>query len=75
LGPEEAGFERDTGFDITVASEVMAILALTTGLADMRERLGRIVIGASRKGEAVTAEDLGVAGAMTVLMKDAIKPT
>ena len=65
---------RRTGFDITVASEIMAILALTTDLADMRERLGRMVIGTNKKGEAVTAEDLGVAGAMTVLMKDAIKP-
>lgn len=74
-GPEEKGLTRRTGFDITVASEIMAILALTTDLADMRERLGRIVIGTNRKGEAITAEDLGVAGAMTVLMKDAIKPT
>ncbi len=74
-GPEEKGMTRRTGFDITVASEVMAILALTTDMADLRERMGRIVIGTSRKGEAVTAEDLGVAGAMTVLMKDAIKPT
>ncbi len=73
-GPEEAGNERQTGFDITVASEIMAILALTTDLADMRDRMGRIVIGTSKVGEAVTAEDLGVAGAMTVLMKDAIMP-
>ncbi len=73
-GPEEAGNERQTGFDITVASEIMAILALTSDLADMRERMGRIVIGTSKAGEAVTAEDLGVAGAMTVLMKDAIMP-
>ncbi len=74
LGPEEKGMVRETGFDITVASEIMAILALTTGLADMRERLGRIVIGTSKAGEPVTAEDLGVAGALTVLMKDAIMP-
>src|SRR3990172_8814187 len=73
-GPEEKGLTRQTGFDITVASEIMAILALTTDLADMRERLGRIVIGTSKAGEAVTAEDIGAAGAMTVLMKDAIKP-
>jgi len=66
---------RRTGYDITVASEIMAILALTNDLADMRDRMGRIVIGTNKKGEAVTAEDLGVAGAMTVLMKDAIKPT
>ncbi len=74
-GPEEKGMTRETGFDITVASEIMAILALTSDLPDMRERFGRVVIGTSRKGEAVTAEDLGVAGAMTVLMKEAIKPT
>ena len=74
-GPEEKGMTRQTGFDITVASEIMAILALTTDLADMRERFGKIVIGTNKAGEAVTAEDLGVAGAMTVLMKDAIKPT
>jgi methylenetetrahydrofolate dehydrogenase (NADP+) / methenyltetrahydrofolate cyclohydrolase / formyltetrahydrofolate synthetase len=74
LGPEEKGRTRRTGFDIAVASEVMAILALTTGLEDMRERLGRMVIGTNHRGEAVTAEDLGVAGAMVVLLKDAIKP-
>ena len=62
-GPDEKGFERETGFDITVASEIMAILALTTDLADMRERFGKIVIGTNKKGEAITAEDLGVAGA------------
>ena len=73
-GPDEKGFTRETGFDISVASEIMAILALTTSLKDMRERLGKIVIGISRSGDAVTAEDLGVAGAMTVLMRDAIKP-
>ncbi len=74
LGPEEKGKTRITGFDITVASEIMAILALTTSLEDMRERIGRCVIGTSRAGEAVTVEDLGVAGAATVLMKDAIMP-
>ncbi len=74
LGPEEKGKTRRTGFDITVASEIMAILALTTSLEDMRERMGRIVIGTNRKGEAITAEDIGCAGAMTVLMMDAIKP-
>ncbi len=73
-GPDETGNERQTGFDITVASEIMAILALTCDLADMRERMGRIVIGTNTAGEAITAEDLGVAGAMTVLMKDAIMP-
>ncbi|MGE5464820.1 MAG: formate--tetrahydrofolate ligase [Syntrophothermus sp.] len=74
LGKEEAGFEHRSGYDITVASEIMAILALTTSLADMRERLGRMVVAVNKQGEAVTAEDLGVAGALTVLMKDAIKP-
>jgi formyltetrahydrofolate synthetase len=74
-GPAEKGKTRETGYDITVASEIMAILALTTDLADMRERFSKIVIGTNKNGEAVTAEDLGVAGAMTVLMKDAIKPT
>jgi methylenetetrahydrofolate dehydrogenase (NADP+)/methenyltetrahydrofolate cyclohydrolase/formyltetrahydrofolate synthetase len=73
-GDDEKGFERVTGYDITVASEIMAILALTTDMADMRERFGRIVIGTDKKGGAVTAEDIGVAGALTVLMKDAIKP-
>jgi formyltetrahydrofolate synthetase len=75
LGPEELGLARETGYDISVASEIMAILALTTGLGDMRERLGRMVIGTSRAGDPVTAEDLGAAGALTVLMKDAIMPT
>ena len=74
LGPEEKGMVRQTGYDISVASEIMAILALTTGLEDMRERLGRIVIGTNKAGEAVTTEDLGVAGALTVLMKEAIMP-
>jgi formyltetrahydrofolate synthetase len=68
-------FERDTGFDITVASEIMAVLALTTSLRDMREKLGALVIGLNKHGEPVTADDLGVGGALTVLMKDAIMPT
>ncbi|MCX6079161.1 MAG: formate--tetrahydrofolate ligase [Chloroflexi bacterium] len=74
LGKEEAGFEHNSGYDITVASEIMAILALTTDLADMRQRLGAMVVATNRAGAAVTSEDLGVAGALTVLMKDAIKP-
>ncbi len=74
LGPDEKGFEHRSGYDITVASEIMAILALTTGLEDMRTRLGAMVVATNKRGEAVTAEDLGVAGALTVLMKDAIKP-
>ncbi len=74
LGDEEKGSERFTGFDITVASEIMAILGLTTSLPDMRERFSKMVIGTNHQGEPVTAEDLGVAGAITVLMKDAIMP-
>jgi len=74
LGGRQNGIPRETGFDIAVASEVMAILALTTGLFDLRKRLGRIVVGYSRSGKPVTAEDLKCAGAMTVLMKEAIKP-
>jgi len=73
-GSDEKGHERKTGFDITVASEIMAVLALTTDWQDMRDRLGRMVIGTSKKGEAIDANDIGVAGALTVLMKDAIKP-
>ncbi len=73
-GKDETGFAHKSGYDITVASEIMAILALTTSLDDMRERLGRMVVAVNKQGEAVTAEDLGVAGALTVLMKDAIKP-
>jgi len=68
-------FVRRTGFDITVASEIMAVLALTTSLTDMRERLGNMVVGMSKAGEPVTADDLGVGGALAVLMKDAIMPT
>jgi formyltetrahydrofolate synthetase len=73
-GPEETGNERETGFDITVASEIMAVLALTTSLEDMRERLGKMVVALSRSGEPISAEDIGIAGALTVLMRDAIKP-
>ncbi len=71
----EKGRTRETAFDITVASEIMAVLALTSDLRDMRDRLGRIVVAASRAGDPVTAEDLGVAGALAVLMKDAVRPT
>jgi len=74
-GPEEKGVAvRSTGFDISVGSEIMAILALTTSLADMRERLGSMVIGTDRSGVPVTADDLGTGGALTVLMKDTIMP-
>ncbi|NXL44137.1 C1TM protein, partial [Podilymbus podiceps] len=71
----EKGFVRQAQFDIAVASEIMAILALTTSLQDMKERLGKMVVANDKKGEPVTAEDLGVTGALAVLMKDAIKPT
>jgi len=74
LGGSENGIPRETGFDIAVASEVMAILALTTGLKDIRERLGRIVVGYTYDNNPVTAEDLRCGGAMAILMKDAIKP-
>ena len=73
-GPDEKGFELHTNYYISVASELMAILALATSLEDMRERIAKIVIGQSRSGEPVTADDLGIAGALTVLMKDTIKP-
>ena len=73
-GKDEAGHEHMSGYDITVASEIMAVLALTTSLEDMRDRFGRMVVATNKQGEAVSAEDLGVAGAVTVLMKDAIKP-
>jgi len=66
---------RDTGFDITVASEVMAVLALARDLADLREKLGAMVIGYSRARVPITADDLGCGGALTVLMKDALMPT
>ena len=73
-GPQEKGFELQTNYYISVASELMAILALATSLEDMRERIAKIVIGQSRAGDPVTADDLGIAGALTVLMKDTIKP-
>jgi len=68
------GPRRKTGFDIAVGSEIMAILALATDVKDMRKRLGRIIVGMNRQGAPVTAEQIGCAGAMMVLMKDAIKP-
>jgi formate--tetrahydrofolate ligase len=74
LGPRSDGVIRETGFDITAASEVMAILALATSLKDLRERLGRIVIANTTEGEPITAEDLHAAGAMAVILKEAIKP-
>ncbi|HEX5997374.1 MAG TPA: formate--tetrahydrofolate ligase [Jiangellales bacterium] len=74
LGARENGYARQTGFVITVASEVMAILALASDLADVRARLGRIVLATRHDGTPITAEDLKVAGSMAVLLKDAIKP-
>ena len=74
LGQKSDGPLRQTHFDITVASEVMAILALSTSLRDLRERLGRIVVGYTRDKKPVTAEDLRAAGAMAVLLKQALKP-
>ena len=68
------GIVRETGFDISVASEIMAILALATGIKDLRQRLGRIIVATTRSGKPVTAEDLKCAGSMAILMKDALKP-
>lgn len=72
--PTEKGHTRTAQFDISVASEIMAVLALTSSLEDMRARLGKMVVASSKKGEPISCEDLGVSGALTVLMKDAIKP-
>jgi formate--tetrahydrofolate ligase len=74
LGSRQDGVPRQTGFDITAASEVMAVLALSSSLQDMRDRLGRIVVGYTPDGEPVTAQQLKAAGAMAVIMADAIKP-
>jgi len=74
LGGRGDGVPRQTGFDITAASEVMATLALTSSLKDLRARLGRIVIGYTRDGTPVTAEQLDAAGAMAVILRDAVKP-
>ena len=74
LGGKANGYPRETGYDITVATETAAIHALTNGLSDLRKRLGRMVCGFTYDGKPVTAEDLKVAGVMTVLMKDSIKP-
>src|SRR6184192_2469482 len=74
LGAPEDGVTRQTRFDITAASEVMAVLALSTSLQDLRQRLGRMVIGLARDGQPITADFLHAGGAMTVIMLDAIKP-
>jgi len=75
LGTKRDGYPRESGFDITAASELMACLALADDLSDLRRRIGRIVVAYRKGGEPVTTEDLGVAGAATVLMRDAIHPT
>ena len=74
LGGRVNGYPRQTGFDITAASEVMAVVAVARDLHDLRERLGRITIGATYDGEPISAEQIGAAGAMTVVLKDALKP-
>src|SRR5947208_7108937 len=74
LGGSANGYVRQTGFDITAASEVMGIVAVSRDLADLRARLGAITVAQSYEGELVTADQLRAAGAMTVLLKDAIKP-
>ncbi|MDP2913530.1 MAG: formate--tetrahydrofolate ligase, partial [Candidatus Omnitrophota bacterium] len=74
LGNGENGVERDTGFDITVASEIMAILALADSFKDLRARISRVVVALTKDRRPVTCEDLKVAGAMTVLLRDAIRP-
>lgn len=74
LGGPANGYPRETGFDITVASEVMAILCLASDLADLQERLGRIVIGYTIERQPITARDIGADGAMTVLLRDALQP-
>jgi formate--tetrahydrofolate ligase len=74
LGPKGDGVTRQTGFDITAASEVMATLGLSSSLADLRARLGRTVVGYTKEGSPVTAEELRAAGAMAVILREAIKP-
>ena len=74
LGTRMDGTPRQTGFDITAASEVMAVLALATSLQDLRARLGRIVVGTDGDGSPITAEDVGAAGSMAVMLREALKP-
>ena len=74
LGGKLDGIPRETGFDITAASEVMAALALATDLHDLRARMGRIVLGYTKAGDPITAEQIGAAGSMTVILREAIKP-
>src|SRR5690606_1304237 len=74
LGGSTMGVPRETGFDIVAASEVMAILCLSTSLQDLKERFSNIIVGYTRDGKAIRAGDLNAQGAMTVLMKEAVKP-
>ena len=74
IAPTEKGHTRETGFDISVASECMAVLALSSSLGDMRERLGRMAVASSKSGDPVTCDDIGAGGALAALMKDALKP-
>ena len=80
-GPDECNkrtgerFERESGFAITVASEIMAVLELATDLADLRRRLGKMIAAFSRAGEPLTADDFGITGALSVLLMDALMPT
>ena len=74
LGGKSNGLPRETGFEITAASEIMAVLSLSTDLGDLRRRLGQLVVGVTRDGEPITAEAIGAAGAMTLLLKEALMP-
>merc|ERR1719300_1523928 len=74
VGFTEKNFVRRTGFDIASASECMAVLALSTSLSDMKDRLSRIVVGVSKSGEFITADDVGCSGAMAAIMKDTLRP-
>lgn len=73
--PTEKGLTRETGFTISVASEIMAVLALATDLKDLKERLSRMVVAFDKNGKPVTTDDIGVTGALMVLLKDAVEPT
>lgn len=74
LGGKSNGLPRETGFEITAASEIMAVLSLSTDISDLRRRLGQLVVGVTRDGEPITAEAIGAAGAMTLLLKEALMP-
>ena len=74
LGSKTDGIPRKTGFDLTASSELMAILGLANNLKDLRERIGKIILGFSKKGKPITCEQIKVAGAMTALLKHALEP-